>query len=497
MATWVMYRYGICDDDMFNIVVYIYIYMRLCRIDMSWYLRWKGQWRCHRSSTRKSLWKFQRLKSRSLEKRVWHDATQCDTSFYLSWDVFTRPRCLQVSIWHPCIVPCIVMYPCVVMRVSQSFTVSLAESLWALDACDDCWGAHPPGGLLHVVPGFWSISRLPHCFGNRWLENASRCCTYDFYVFLKSWSSQVPVPVIQYIVQNSDFTSHYASLFRGNEIYWYSFFCRYGYSGKKSWYTCGNITCGCFQDKPVPKRSLRAVEKVVPCPQVLHEEHSAGNFRFLFRLECDMGTCISRYMHHTYYLLLYIRGWIYNIYIFFKWCCMKKMSKQRTERICLVNLDDIYDVSLSLIGVTLTGKDRGGASGHGRWGCCPSAEGAPSKLESILRSKTSQKNNSRKVYIREFKTAQDMIFASKQVSFVVLLKYWIFNVPFCRTFVHFLRCNMPKSPRNFPKSSWSHGRWSLCSKDREKISYKDEETFYKLCTADSIPVKVLWFARYG
>lgn len=153
--------------------------------------------------------------------------------------------------------------------------------------------------------------------------------------------------------------------------------------------------------------------------------------------------------------------------------------------------------SLSLIGVTLTGKDRGGASGHGRWGCCPSAEGAPSKLESILRSKTSQKNNSRKVYIREFKTAQDMIFASKQVSFVVLLKYWIFNVPFCRTFVHFLRCNMPKSPRNFPKSSWSHGRWSLCLKDREKISYKDEETYYKLCTADSVPVKVLWFARYG
>lgn len=25
---------------------------------------------------------------------------------------------------------------------------------------DDCWGAHPPGGLFHVVPGFWSISRL-------------------------------------------------------------------------------------------------------------------------------------------------------------------------------------------------------------------------------------------------------------------------------------------------------------------------------------------------
>ena len=84
---------------------------------MSWYLRWKGQWRCHRSSTRKSLWKFQRLKSRSLEKRVWHDATQCDTSFYLSWDVFTRPRCLQVSIWHPCIV----MHPCVVMRVFTKF----------------------------------------------------------------------------------------------------------------------------------------------------------------------------------------------------------------------------------------------------------------------------------------------------------------------------------------------------------------------------------------
>lgn len=76
-------------------------------------------------------------------------------------------------------------------------------------------------------------------------------------------------------------------------------------------------------------------------------------------------------------------------------------------------------------------------------------------------------------------------------------KYWIFNVPFCRTFVHFLRYNMPKSPRNFPKSSWSHGRWSLCLKDREKISYKDEETYYKLCTADSVPVKVLWFARYG
>lgn len=176
---------------------------------------------------------------------------------------------------------------------------------------------------------------------------------------------------------------------------------------------------------------------------------------------------------------------------------MKRMSKQRTERICLENLDDIYDVSLSLIGVTLTGTDRGGASGHGRWGCCPSAEGAPSKLESILRSKTSQKNNSRKVYIREFKTAQDMIFASKQVSFVVLLKYWIFNVPFCRTFVRFLRCNMPKCPRNFPKSSWSHGRWSLCLKDREKISYKDEETYYKLCTADSTPIKLLWFARYG
>lgn len=182
--------------------------MRLCRIDMSWYLRWKGQWRCHRSSTRKSLWKFQRLKSRSLEKRVWHDATQCDTSFYL-WDVFTRPRCLQVSIWHPCIVPCIVMYPCVVMRVFTKLYSFLGRvHCGLLTRDDDCWGAHPPGGLFHVVPGFWSISRLPHCL-NPWLENASRCCTYDFYVFLKSWSSQVPVPVIQYIVQNSDFTSHY------------------------------------------------------------------------------------------------------------------------------------------------------------------------------------------------------------------------------------------------------------------------------------------------
>ena len=94
---------------------------------------------------------------------------------------------------------------------------------------------------------------------------------------------------------------------------------------------------------------------------------------------------------------------------------MKRMSKQRPERISFVNLGDICDVSVAAIGV-LTGKDRGGAAGHGRRGCCPSAEGAPSKLESsILSSKTLHKSNSK---VSEFKTAQDMIFALKQVSFV-------------------------------------------------------------------------------
>lgn len=210
MATWVMYRYGICDDDMFNNYSCIYIYA-IVQIDMSWYLRWRGQWRCHRSSTRKSLWKFQRLKSRSLEKRVWHDATQCDTSFYLSWDVFTRPRCLQVSIWHPCIV----MYPCVVMRVCTKFYSFLGR------VTVGSWRVMMIVEELIRQVGCFMLYRVFDRFQdwNRWLENASRCCTYDFYVFLKSWSSQVPVPVIQYIVQNSDFTSHYDPLFRANEIF--------------------------------------------------------------------------------------------------------------------------------------------------------------------------------------------------------------------------------------------------------------------------------------
>lgn len=90
--------------------------------------------------------------------------------------------------------------PVLSWEFSQSFTVSLAESLWALDACDDCGGAHPPGGSFHVVPGFRSdhshgmISRLPHCFGNRWLENASRCCTYDFLCLSEILEFSGPCP---------------------------------------------------------------------------------------------------------------------------------------------------------------------------------------------------------------------------------------------------------------------------------------------------------------
>ena len=65
----------------------------------------------------------------------------------------------------------------------------------------------------------------------------------------------------------------------------------------------------------MPKRSLRAVEKVIPCPQVLHEEHSAGNFRFLFRrnkLEYDIYiyihiyyTCIKKICNKLIYIYIY------------------------------------------------------------------------------------------------------------------------------------------------------------------------------------------------
>ena len=144
-------------------------------------------------------------------------------------------------------------------------------------------------------------------------------CTKDFhifYVFLKSWSSQVPVPVIQYIVQNSDIyiAPICIVICCGNRIYRYITDMDISIYRKTSWYTRGN-TGGCFEDKPVPKRSLRAVEKVIPCPQVLHEEHSAGNFRFLFRrnkLEYDIY--IYTYTRTIHALKKYVTNWYIYIY---------------------------------------------------------------------------------------------------------------------------------------------------------------------------------------
>ena len=56
----------------------------------------------------------------------------------------------------------VVLYPYVVMGVftkfhTDCFSQDSQSHCWLLTRdCDDCGGAHPPGGLFHVVPGFRS-----------------------------------------------------------------------------------------------------------------------------------------------------------------------------------------------------------------------------------------------------------------------------------------------------------------------------------------------------